>query len=176
MWASGGYFDEAMLGRIQAAVDAEPAISRRTLSRQVCEWRDWRSPKGKLQEMGWRTALGALAHKGAIRLPQAAKGHAFERPTRPAGRMVPPGGLELPRVTAQLADLGPVEIVAVSSRYAETSRVWNDLMGTYHYLGAGPLCGAQIRYLVRCDRYGWLGALAFSSATLRLKEREKWIG
>jgi hypothetical protein len=38
------------------------------------------------------------------------------------------------------------------------------------------LCGAQIRYLVRCERYGWLGALAFSSATLRLKQREQWIG
>ena len=82
----------------------------------------------------------------------------------------------MPCIKAELEDLGAVEIVAVSSRYAEASRVWNHLVGTYHYLGAGPLCGAQIRYLVRCDRHGWLGALAFSSATLRLKEREKWIG
>jgi hypothetical protein len=176
MWASGRFFDQAMLGRIQAAVDAEPGISRRALSRRVCEWMDWRSPKGKLREMACRAALGDLARKGAIRLPQAAKGHAFERPARGVGSDVAPISLSMPCVRAELADLGPVEIVPVSSRYAEASRVWNDLMGTYHYLGAGPLCGAQIRYLVRSDRYGWLGALAFSSPTLRLKEREKWIG
>jgi hypothetical protein len=82
----------------------------------------------------------------------------------------------MPGVKTGLAELGPVEIVAVSSRYSQASRVWNSLMDASHYLGAGPLCGAQIRYLVRCERHGWLGALAFSSATLRLKEREKWIG
>jgi hypothetical protein len=51
MWASERHFDEAMLERIQAAVDADPGISRRALSRQVCEWLDWRCPNGKLQEM-----------------------------------------------------------------------------------------------------------------------------
>ena len=177
MWASGQHFDEAMLARIQATVDADPAISRRALSRRVCEWLGWRSPNGKLQEMACRTALLDLGRKGALELPEACKGHAFEKPrgSSPAAD-APPTCLPLPRVQAELADLGPVEIVAVSSRYSQASGVWNHLMDTHHYLGAGPLCGAQIRYLVRCDRYGWLGALAFSSATLRLKQREKWIG
>jgi len=179
MWASGQHFDEALIGRIQAAVDAEPGISRRALSRQVCEWMGWRSANGKPQEMACRTALLDLDRKGALRLPQACKGHAFENKPGPAAgaradaRLV---SLPLPRVKAALADVGPVEIVAVSSRYSQASRVWNELMDAYHYLGAGPLCGAQIRYLVRCERHGWLGALAFSSATLRLKAREKWIG
>ena len=176
MWASGRYFDEALTRRIQAAVETEPGISRRDLSRRVCEWMNWRSPNGKLRDMSCRMALGALARKGAIRLPQASRGHAFERSGGVAGAGASPVAVPVPCVKAGLGDIGPVELVAVSSRYSQASSVWNSLMDGYHYLGAGPLCGAQIRYLVHCDRYGWLGALAFSSATLRLKEREKWIG
>jgi hypothetical protein len=49
-------------------------------------------------------------------------------------------------------------------------------MEGYHYLGRGPLCGAQIRYLVRSAVKGWVGGLSFSSATWRLKSRDEWIG
>jgi len=45
-------------------------------------------------------------------------------------------------------------------------------MDRFHYLGKGPLCGAQIRYLVESSRHGWVGALAFSAAQWRLKERD----
>lgn len=178
MWASGQHFDEALIGRIQAAVDAAPGISRRALSRHVCEWMDWRAPTGKLQDMACRTALLALHRRGRLRLPEASRGYAFERPGGRArradasARVVPPPT----PIKGQLAELGTVEILPVSSRYSHTSRVWTALMESSHYLGAGPLCGAQIRYLVRGEHCGWLGALAFSSPTLRLKERERWIG
>jgi hypothetical protein len=38
------------------------------------------------------------------------------------------------------------------------------LLQRYHHLGAGPLCGAQVRYLVRSDHEGIVGAAAFSAA------------
>ena len=44
-----------------------------------------------------------------------------------------------------------------------------------HYLGAGPLCGAQLRYLIRSPQ-GVLGAMAFSAAARRVAGREQWIG
>jgi hypothetical protein len=49
-------------------------------------------------------------------------------------------------------------------------------MERFHYLGKGPLCGAQIRYLVKSSQHGWIGALAFSAAQWRLKGRDKYIG
>jgi hypothetical protein len=49
-------------------------------------------------------------------------------------------------------------------------------MTRFHYLGKGPLRGAQIRYLVQSSVHGWLGALAFSSATWRLKNAMSTIG
>ena len=176
MWASGKHFDEALVARIQTTVDAEPVLSRRALSRRVCQWMDWRSPTGALQQMSCRAALGKLARKGVLHLPAGSRGHAFEKRgccSAPQPRCVVE---PLPPVQCSLADLGPVEIVRVSSRYCEASRVWNHLLDAHHYLGSGPLCGAQLRYLVRCERYGWLGGLAFSSPTPRLKAREKWLG
>jgi hypothetical protein len=75
-----------------------------------------------------------------------------------------------------LKELGEIEIVVVSSRYSKSSRVWNELLERFHYLGKGPLCGAQIRYLVRSSQHGWVGAVAFSGATWRLKSRDQYIG
>src|SRR3989337_4559159 len=40
----------------------------------------------------------------------------------------------------------------------------------------GKLYGKQIRYLIRSESFGWIGALAFSSAAWRLRAREEWIG
>lgn len=49
-------------------------------------------------------------------------------------------------------------------------------MEHYHPLGAGPLCGAQQRYLIRGETAGWLGGLAFSAAAWQLRARDEWIG
>ncbi len=60
MIVCGRNFDSEMISRIQNKVDAKPELSRRQLSRQVCEWMDWRAPNGGLQEMCCRKALVKL--------------------------------------------------------------------------------------------------------------------
>lgn len=49
------------------------------------------------------------------------------------------------------------------------------MMHTHHPLGAGPRCGAQIRYLIESPA-GVLGGLSFSAAAWRLAARDRWIG
>jgi hypothetical protein len=75
-----------------------------------------------------------------------------------------------------LRELGEVTVEPVSSRYAKESKIWFALLDRYHYLGSGPLCGAQIRYVVKSSKHGYLGALAFSSAAWALKARDDAIG
>jgi hypothetical protein len=74
-----------------------------------------------------------------------------------------------------LQDFQPLELIAIGSGDREESRIWNDLMNRYHYLGSGPLCGAQIRYLVRSRKQGWIGGLSFSGAAWCAKKRDEWI-
>ncbi len=171
MWLSGQWFGREVVERIAATVQAEPSISRRALSRRVCEWLGWHGANGKPREVSCRKALLELARRGHVHLPacQAQPGCAS---TAPAPRATP----AVAEVCCSLAALGQVDVMPVSSRHRKVSATWNGMMEAHHYLGPGPLCGAQIRYLVRSAVYGYLGALSFSAATWRLKRRDTWVG
>ena len=172
MLVCGQYFNSEVISRIQATVEADSSISRRALSRMVCEWLDWRGVNGKLQDMSCRKALLKMQRQGLITLPDSQKGYSFQnRSGRGLGELP-----DIAELDCSLAELGQVEVVPVSSRYSKKSRIWNALMRQFHYLGSGPLCGAQIRYLIWSSTYGWLGGFAFSGATWRLKTRDKRIG
>lgn len=171
MWISGQWFGSEVVEHIASTVKSEPTISRRGLSRRVCEWLDWRAPNGKLRELSCRKALVQLARRGQVDLPGYEPVPGFTRPV--VRQEKPPVVAE---VECSLAELGEIEVVPVSSRYSKASGIWNGMLDAYHYLGGGPLCGAQIRYLVCSSQYGWLGGLSFSAATRRLKDRDQWIG
>jgi hypothetical protein len=81
----------------------------------------------------------------------------------------------VPQFEGSLADLGEIKVYPVRSRRSQEAKIWVALLYRYHYLKSGPLCGAQIRYLVKCDR-GFPGALPFSSATFALACRDHYIG
>jgi hypothetical protein len=83
---------------------------------------------------------------------------------------------EIESLRCRLNALGEIKLVVVESRNRPLSHLWNDLMERYHYLGAGPLCGAQVRYLIESSQYGWIGGLAFSAAAWRVAPRDRWIG
>jgi len=142
------------------------------LSRQVCEWMGWQAPNGKLQEMSCRKALVELERRGVVELPRTTEEYAFHRGSQKARGALP----ELSEVGCRLGELGDVEIVPVGSRYSKASQIWNGLMEGYHYLGGGPLCGSQLRYLIWSSEHGWLGGLSFSSATWHMRDRDKRIG
>jgi hypothetical protein len=165
----GRHFSAAILERIQQTVDQDPSLSRRVLSRQICEWLDWRSPNGHLKEMSCRKALSKMQTLGIIDLPRSEKIFAFERPVAN-----PEKPLTL-KLSCTLADLGEIRVYPVSSRHTRESKIWMALLDRYHYLGSGPLCGSQIRYLVH-SAWGYLGALSFSSATWALACRDHYIG
>lgn len=157
-----------MLNKIQQTVQAEPLISRLDLSRRVCEWLNWRSANGRLKEMSCRKALVILNRSGALDLPRQEKVYGFEH-------RVGPFELDVSKLCCSLGELGTVTVYPVKSRYSKESKIWFGLLDRYHYLGSGPICGAQIRYMVKCS-HGYIGCLAFSSASWALKDRDRYIG
>ena len=168
MRISGLEFSDELVGRIRQVVQSEPALSRSALSRRICEWQGWRSPNGRLRQMSCRVALLKLERQNAIRLPASRGRPAIRRRVRPAA----------PRQRRRygLSALQPIEVVRVGSADSQASRIWNELMERHHPLGAGPLCGQQLRYLIGSAQLGWLGGLAFSAAAWQLKARDGWIG
>jgi len=120
--------------------------------------------------MGCRKALAKLNQRGLVDLPGRQGRYGFER----SG--VNPVEPDIAKLCCTLRELGEVTVDPVSSRYAKESKIWFALLDQYHYLGSGPLCGAQIRYVVKSSNHGYLGALAFSSASWALKRRDDSIG
>lgn len=166
--ASGREFSDEEIVAIQQKIDGKPSLSRRGLSREVCEELGWRSIDGRLKEMSCRVALSKLEHCGKIRLNPAVAFAAKRRPRR-SGTEV-----EATAIDCRLDKLQPIELVRVANR--GQSQIWNELMERYHPLGSGPLCGAQLRYLIRGANGKWLGGMAFSAASWRLQARDQWIG
>ena len=148
----------------------EPAISRLELSRRVCQWLDWRSPSGRLQDMSCRKALAQLNRRGVLDLPARERLYGFERSASTRTHV------EVPKLHGSLSKLGKVSVDPITSRYSRESKIWFSLLDRYHYLGSGPLCGAQIRYIVKSSIHGYLGALAFSSGAWALRCRDEHIG
>src|SRR6266702_1644731 len=96
--------------RIVSAVSAEPNMSRRMLSQQVCEWLDWRDPLGRLREMNARKALLELERRGVVVLPAARSVQNFKGDIAKAQ---PLPAIEVAKVECSFEELGAVQIVAV---------------------------------------------------------------
>ena len=168
----GQNFMSDTLHRIQEAIALDSSLSRSQLSRQVCQWLDWRTEKGKLKQVSCRVALLKLERKGVIRLPPAREFAGANK--RPRAKKT---GCGADRAwNGRLDKLQPLELILIGRAGSRASQQWNELMSRHHYLGAGPLCGAQLRYLVYSPHYGYVGALAFSAAAWRLEARDQWIG
>jgi hypothetical protein len=167
----GKEFSPVILARLQQTLENEPELSRTKLSRRVCEWLDWRSPNGDWKEMSCRVALARLDRAGIIQLPEVEPFPAW--PPRPRSRPLPCLEAQAER---SLASLRPIEVAPVGAAEGQAAQTWNEYLNLYHPQGAGPLCGAQIRYSIRSGSGEWLGGLAFSSAAWQVEARDRWIG
>ena len=112
---------------------SDPLLSRRAVSRRVCEWLGWRAANGRLKEVSCRKALLELDRQGLIVLP-AAEECCFQR--RGPEPSADPWS-KAPELRCALEELGEIHIVPVSSRYSKASRIWNALIERWHYLGKG---------------------------------------
>jgi hypothetical protein len=142
-------------------------LSRRQLSRQLCHQFDFRSPNGRPKEMACRKDLAKLVREQRVRLP--------ERTWRGATRNTGTSLVCYPKIEGSLAEIGPVELILVKKARSSLGRKWNEL-ASHHPLGRGPLCGGQLRYLVRSRAGAWLGIIGFSAPAWALEDRDKWIG
>jgi hypothetical protein len=140
--------------------------SRTGLSKYLCETLNWRGPSGHLQLLQARKLLRQLEKSQQLQLQPPGR-------TFPKAKAVPP--YIGPAIQVEkLAEVGPVELILVPPGGSPEGALWKSLLA-HHPLGSGPLCGAQLRYLIKSSA-GWLGGLAFSAAARHIRVRDQWIG
>ena len=164
MLIGGQTVTSEMLAWVQDAASQE-GVSRQRLSQMVCQRLNWRHHDGRLKEMNCRKALLTLHRRGKLVLPPPLPTDFTEKKAFEGFRQAP--------ISCSLKELGPVELILIKGD--KLSRLWRTMMRDHHPLKDGPLCGAQLRYLLRSSA-GWLGGLSFSAPAWRLAERDDWIG
>jgi hypothetical protein len=163
----GRDFSPALIERLNECRDD---LSRRALSRQLCQWLDWKGPSGEWQTTNARIAIRKLERCGWVKRPTQVRpfpGKNKAKPVRPRAR-------ELPPISGSLAQIGPAELILVGNRHSPAGRQCRQLLESFHPLGA-RLCGSQLRYLISCPQ-GIAGVVCFSAAARRLRARDEWIG
>jgi len=116
MIVCGQTFSPGTLERIQQLVDDTPDISRRSLSKRICEWLDWRHPNGRLKDMSCRKALSQLRKIGTLRLPETIQIPGLFR------RRVQDQFVRSP-VACSFQELGGVTLILVDHRLSEHARI-----------------------------------------------------
>ena len=142
--------------------------TRTDLARRLCAHFGFYDGRGREQMAGCLKALAELSQAGHFALPVSRSRASGHTPRRVPGPVAPPQGVPQSAGAVRELELSVVEDEA-------QRRLWNALMLDEHPRGAGPLVGAQLRYLIG-SAHGWLGGLAFSAAAIRLRERDSWIG
>jgi len=159
---------EAIEYVLQLLEDEEDSFSRTELAVFLCEEFDFQDPRGLNQQTGCLKALRDLEAKGFFELPS---------PETPKGASAPrrlPESVPEPQAVPEEAGLvRGLEFILVER--GDQMCIWNELMIREHPLGAGPLVGRQIRYLIGSE-HGWLGAFGFAAPALQLAPRDRWIG
>jgi hypothetical protein len=136
----GRDFSEEELTRIRGLIDDNPGVSRAELSRLTCRMVAWHKRDGGLKAMSARVAMLRMQADGLISLPPPR----CQRPdtTIHLTARTHPG----PPIHQPAGTLRPLSLQRVQSK--PQSRLWNEYIERYHYLGHKPLPGAQLRYFV----------------------------
>jgi hypothetical protein len=163
----GRDFQTEEIARIRALIAEDPTRSRAELSRLTCQALAWYKPDGALKAMSARVAMRRMHADGLITLPPP-------RHPRPDAR-VRLSALSDPQppIEQPAAALGPLVFSRVREKVQ--SRLYNELIARYHYLGHTPLPGAQLRYLVLSAGRA-VAALGFGAAAWMCAPRDAFIG
>jgi hypothetical protein len=167
---SGREFTPEELRQIVERIERVPGVTRAALSRWFCERFDWRRPDGRLREMSCRVAMLRMQADGLIVLPASRmigpRKRAHFAPTEATDPQ--------PAITNPVHELGVLRLEIVQGGGA-VSRVWNEYVARYHYLGYTPMSGSQIRYNVYAgDRL--VALISFGASAWKLADRERVIG
>jgi hypothetical protein len=165
----GRYFDESEIALVRKMIADDPGACRREIATRTCEELRWVARNGKLKEMSCRVALLRLEASGMIKLPRPLRGCSNRKPYKPEITILVP---------EEPVTLSPARMPGLRLRLVESprdSRLWNEAISRFHYLGYKRLPGAQLRYLIESEN-GLLGVLGFGASAWKVAPRDRWIG
>lgn len=151
-------------------LQANPCWNRTRLSRELCEYWNWRNGAGCLKDMACRSLLLKLEARGFIRLPARRTASVNALRNRQMGAVQ----CEAAPLRCSLSELQPVQLIPVQNQ--EDGALFRFLLARHHYLGYGNTVGENLKYLLRSRAGRPLAALLFGAAAWKCAARDAWIG
>ena len=174
---SGRDFSQQELAVIRAWL-AENTLCREHLARRVCQEFGWFNAAGRPQTMSCKVALLRMHRAGLIELPAPAHPDTNHRKRKPAlGTDVgtAPG---MPALFPSQLAMDAEQVRQVRLEVVQTAAdraIYHQLLQAHHYLGAGSMAGAQLRYLARSGGEV-VGAFGFGASAWLVAGRDRFIG
>jgi len=134
----GRTFTLEQIDWLRTLIGEDPTRTRADLSRLACREFNWLKADGGLKEMSARVAMLRMHDDGLIKLPPP-RGKRPDARVHITQRTDPGEAIEQPAHA-----LAPLNWRQVQKR--SQSRLWNEYIQRYHYLGYKTLPGAQLRY------------------------------
>lgn len=159
------------LSWLESLLDIHPDWNRSQLSRHIAKEWNWYNGAGQLKDIAARTLLRKLEERGLLKLParQSTPPH-----SKNAARCIEPVLHATDPITAPLAQLRPVRLVAVEDRASRD--LFAHLLHAYHYLSYSRPVGENLGFVVEDCRQRPLGCLLFGAAAWKVAARERFIG
>lgn len=168
----GRQITHAELEAARQTVGLCSGLSRLELARTICEHWDWVTASGAHKVTACLRVLEEWEQEGLLRLPgkrrmtrwntdQASSAMATQR-TKPGITLV-----------GRLSEVGSVCLEVV--RGPGASRLWNEYVDRYHYLGYRQPVGCFLRYFIQ-SAAGLLGCVLMAGAAKAMRRRDQWIG
>jgi hypothetical protein len=152
---------------IRQLIAEDPTRTRAELSRLTCRALQWRKADGGLKDMSARVAMLRMQEDGLIELP-APRCKRPDQRVRIGSRSEPGEPLDKP-----VGALTPLALRRVCTK--SESRLYNEYIQRYHYLGYKPLPGAQLRYTAYSGEQP-IALLGFGAAAWMSAPRDRYIG
>jgi hypothetical protein len=152
---------------IRQLIAEDPTRTRAELSRLTCRALAWHKADGGLKDMSARVAMLRMQEDGLIELPPPRCKRPDQR-VHIGARSDPGEPIDQPARA-----LTPLALRRVCRK--SESRLWNEYIHRYHYLGHKPLPGAQLRYTVYSAEQP-IALLGFGAAAWMSAPRDRYIG
>lgn len=169
---SGRCFAPEELELICSTVTNCDGLTRSELAHTLCELLDWTTATGRPKLDACRKLLAKLEIHGRLFLP-AKREYKKRLSGGEARRVYSPKTQPGVELRGRLGELGEVRLEIVRDR--SRTRLWNEYVDRYHYLGYRRPFGCTLRYFVRCEQ-GLLGCVLLAGAAKAITVRDRWIG
>ena len=165
----GRKISDQEIEQIKETVELCWRLSRYELARTIAENLGWYTASGSLKVDACVKLLEKLQAEGVLQL---AEKRCLSKPNK---RSIPitPRSAPAADIDCKLKQLDFVKLQIVSG--AQETKLWQEYVKRYHYLGYKKPFGYYLHYFIGSDR-GILGCMLFSGAAKSIGVRDRWIG